>query len=338
MLEYFLFAFNAVMPMIALTLVGVWLRSRKIFSEDFFAQVNKLIFQCFFPIMVFHGIYGIESLPSVNWSAVAVCVAGMLLMFVMGYVLQRLFVRDPRQKGVIWQGTYRPNFAFVGLPMAESLGGAPALAFASVISAFVQLTVNVMSVIALTSVSTESINGWDHIKQVLKKLPRNPIIIASVSGLLLLVIRQVIPVNENGELAFSIQRDIPFLYTAMANAAKVASPLAMVSLGAQFVVPREKTDIRVLGLGVFARLIASPVMGLLLCWGVTVLGISHFGTAEYPAVLALYATPVGVASCVMVQNMGGDVKLANQLVMFTSIISIVTLIGFITFTKAAGLL
>ena len=338
MMEYFLYAFNAVMPMIVLTLVGVWLRRRSIFSEDFFAQVNKLIFQCFLPVMVFHGIYGTESLPSVNWPAVAVCVVGMLLMFVMGYVMQRLFITDPKQKGVVWQGTYRPNFALLGLPMAEALGGAPALAFAAVISAFVQLSCNAMSVVALTSVATQAANRRDHIRQVLCKLPKNPMIISSAAGLMVLVIRQFIPVDENGELVFSIQRNIPFLYTAMANAAKVASPLAMVGLGAQFVMPREKTNVQPLAVGVFSRLIASPVMGLLLSWGVTQLGIAHFGTAEYPAVLALYATPVGVASCVMVQSMGGDVKLATQLVMFTSVISIGTLIFFIAFTKAVGLM
>lgn len=52
----------------------------------------------------------------------------------------------------------------------------------------------------------------------------------------------------------------------------------------------------------------------------------------------MLGTPVGVSSAVLVQSAGGDVKLANQLVVFTSILSMFTLVLVISVVKGLGLL
>ena len=87
--------------MLVLILVGCVIRRCGIFSESFFPDINRLIFKFFLPVMLYNGIYNIESLPSVNWGAVAVCVVGIFLMFGVGYLAQRFLISDPRQKGAI---------------------------------------------------------------------------------------------------------------------------------------------------------------------------------------------------------------------------------------------
>ena len=336
MLAHFQFSFNAVAPMLVLILVGCTIQRCGIFSGSFFPDVNRLIFKFFLPIMLYNGIYNIESLPSVNWPAVAVCVAGIFLMFAVGYLAQRLFIPDPRQKGVIWQCMFRSNFALIGLPLAQSLGGDEALAFGAVISAFVQLSFNSLAVIALTSASSD--DREQRLRKIGGQMIRNPMIIASLLGLATLGLRMVIPQGADGALVFSIRKNLPFLYTAIGNAAKVASPLAMVSLGAQFSFPRERTDVKPMAVGVIGRIVVGPVLGLSLAWLMAQTGLVRFGASEYPAVIALFGTPVGVSSAVLVQSSGGDVKLANQLVVFTSILSMFTLVVFISATKGLGLL
>ena len=56
-----------------------------------------------------------------------------------------------------------------------------------------------------------------------------------------------------------------------------------------------------------------------------------------PALIAMFSTPVAVSSVVMTEQSGGDGQLAAQLVVWTSILSIFTMLV-ITFTlKTFGL-
>ncbi len=327
------FSIDAVAPMLLIVLAGYLLQKRGTFSKEFCALLNRLNFDFFLPVMLYFGIYSISTIRDVNWGAVAVCVFGIFVLFGLGYLLQ-LMLPDRRQKGVLWQCVFRSNFALIGLPLAQAIGGNEALAFASVISAFVQLSYNLLAVIALTSVTGES--RGSSIKGVFKKLAKNPMVIASVAGILTLLIRMAIPHDASGALAFSISEDIPALYKALSNASKVASPLALVTLGLQFSIPKARTEIAPLTIGVVARLAAAPAIGILLAVLSTKLGIADFGTSEYPAVIALFGTPVGVSSVVLVQSMDGDVDLANRLVVFTSLLSAATLIALTALLKQLG--
>lgn len=330
------FSIDAVAPMLLIVLAGYILQRGGSFSREFCASLNKLNFNFFLPVMLYFGIYSISAISDVNWRAAAVCVFGIFVLFAMGYFIQ-LMVPDRRQKGVLWQCVFRSNFALIGLPLAQAIGGSEALAFASLISAFVQLSYNLLAVIALTTVTGEDRGGRaTRIKGVLKKLARNPMVIASLLGILTLVVRSLIPLDAGGELVFSLQRDIPALYKALSNASKVASPLALVTLGLQFSIPKARTEIAPLTIGVAARLIAAPLIGIMLAVIANKTGIAQFGQYEYPAVIALFGTPVGVSSVVLVQSMDGDVDLANRLVVFTSMISAATLIALTAVLKQIG--
>ena len=50
-----------------------------------------------------------------------------------------------------------------------------------------------------------------------------------------------------------------------------------------------------------------------------------FGPEIYPTLIALFGTPVAVSSAIMAGEMKGDEQLATQLVVWTSICSIVTI-------------
>ena len=48
-------------------------------------------------------------------------------MFFLGLLLVKLTIPEERQKGVVLQCVFRSNFAIIGIPLAESLGGAEAM-------------------------------------------------------------------------------------------------------------------------------------------------------------------------------------------------------------------
>ena len=91
--------------------------------------------------------------------------------------------------------------------------------------------------------------------------------------------------------------------------------------------------------GTLGRIVVAPALGI----GVAVLlsrysGLVRFGVDEYPALVALFGSPVAVSSAIMAGEMGNDEQLATQLVVWTSLLSVVTVFCTVCLLLAAGLL
>ena len=110
-------------------------------------------------------------------------------------------------------------------------------------------------------------------------------------------------------------------------------------LGGQFVFSAVKDYRKEITLGVLFRIVLAPLIGI----GVAALlarfgGISAFGPDAYPALIALFGSPVAVSSAIMASQMGGDEQLATQLVVWSSACSIVTIFVTACILMATGLL
>lgn len=81
-------AFNAVLPILLLILLGYFLKKRKFLSEDFLKIGNKLVFRVCLPAMLFINVYDIDSFTSIRWDMVVYCMAAVLGIFVLGLVTE----------------------------------------------------------------------------------------------------------------------------------------------------------------------------------------------------------------------------------------------------------
>ena len=110
-------------------------------------------------------------------------------------------------------------------------------------------------------------------------------------------------------------------------------------LGGQFEFSAVKGMSKEIIVGTVFRVVIAPVIGV----GCAVLlsqftDLVSFGQTEYPALIALFGTPVAVSSAIMAGEMGNDEQLAGQLVVWTSISSIVTLFITVFLLMSFGLL
>lgn len=322
--EIFLFSFNAVMPILLLVFLGYFLRIIHFADDAFFKKANTMVFKVFLPVLLFVNIYEIESLASLNFKAVLYCVAAILLIFICGYLVAHLVTKKRSHLGVLAQCSFRSNYAIIGIPLALSLGGEEAVAFASVLSAVAVPLFNVLAVIILSHYVGE--HQENALKDTLKKTAKNPLIIGVFIGIAVLVIRSFIPVDAVGTPVFTIENNIPFLYKALKNLSSVASPLALVVLGARFDFKAVGSLKKEIIIGTAMRVIMAPLIGL---GGAIVLSefthLLNFTVTEYPAFISLFATPTAVSSAVMVGEIGGDEQLAGQLVVWTSVVSMLTI-------------
>ena len=329
-------ALNAVMPIVLLIVLGYLLRQKGVLTDQFLSIGNKLVFSVCLPVMMFVNVYGIASISDVRWDICIYSVAAVALLFLLGIVMALAVTPVPERRGVLLQCSFRSNFAIIGMPLAATLGGEAGAAVAAVLSAVTVPVFNVLAVIALSAFQRENgrpVSG----RKLLLDVVKNPLIDGVALGVAALLIRQW-QVAQFGSVAFSLQRDLPWLYSAAKDLKSIASPLALLLLGGQFRFSAVKELWKEVAAGTVCRTVMAPLLGvggavLLGSWGVL-----QCGPAEYPALIALFGSPVAVSSAIMAREMHNDEQLATQLVVWTSIASIVTVFLTVCLMMSLGLL
>lgn len=334
-MEYFGYAFNAVTPMVLIIALGYFLKRTSFFTEDFLKKANKLVFRVALPLLLFCNVYSIQSFDSINWASVIYACAAVFLLFLLGIATAVLFTPDDRQKGVIIQCVFRSNYAIIGLSFAQGLGGDEATQAVAVIGAFTIPLFNILAVIAMTMFQKDE-NSSVHIKSTLKKIAANPLIIGCVIGLIVLLIRSFIPTDENGNLIFSIEKSLPFIYSPISNISKIASPLALLILGGQFDFGESGKMKKQLAIGTLWRIIIAPL--IFISGAVLLSNKLSIGSAEIAAYIGLFGSPIAVSVATMAAEMENDDKLAGQFVVWTSIGSIPTVFFTVLLLKSTGIL
>lgn len=338
-MDTLLFATNAILPIVLLIFLGYFIKRSGFLPESWFKQGNRLLFRAILPCLLFVNVYNIESFSAINWSVVVYAEVAALILAAAGFLLAKFVISDARQKGVIMQCVFRSNFAIIGLPLAEALGGAESMGIAAVLSAFSIPTINILAVIALTVFQQDATGKKADLKSIGIKIAKNPLIWGVLIGLIMLGIRSMIPTGADCLPVFTLKNNVPFLFSAVQNIAKICSPLSLLILGGLLDFGVIKGMLKPIVIGTVSRIAAVPLLVL----GSAVLLSKYtpwlnFDASVYPALVALFASPVAVSSATMAQEMDNDGALAGQLVVWTSVCSILTLFLFIYVLRSIGLL
>ena len=336
-MEVFLFAVNAIVPILLLILLGYLLRRTGLLSEAFFREGNRLVFRVALPILIYTNVYDVAGLGEIRWDAVLYGLGAVLLIFALGLAAVLLFVPQKSARGVLLQCIFRSNFAIIGLPLAGALGGSEGTRITSLMLAFTIPLFNVLAVISL-SVFGEEGAPRKSAGEILKSIITNPLILAAAAGLVTLGIRAVLPVGTDGEPVFTIRRNLPFLYTALQDVGKATAFLSLVVLGGllDFSTVRGKTGY--LFMGTLGRVILAPAVGLAGAILLSSAGILPLSPGDWACYIALFGSPVAFSSAIMAAEMGGDADLARQLVVWTSVCPVVTLFAIVMLFRSAGYL
>lgn len=337
MFDIFMYAINAVMPIILLIVLGYVLKLIGFLSAEFLKAANKFVFRVCLPCLLFYNVYNVSDLGAIRWDVVWYCLAVIAVMFVLGLLIVRFLITDPKQKGVVLQCVFRSNFAIIGIPLSEALGGPEGVAVAAILSAFTIPFFNILAVVALSLFVSGEGKKVD-VRDILKKIVTNPLIIGVCVGLLALIVRAFVPVRSDGSLAFSISESLTFLYTAIGNVSKIASPLALIVLGGQFTFSAVKGMLKEITIGTVMRIVVTPVLGIAAAAMLSDMGVFRFDNTVYPALVALFGSPVAVSSAIMAGEMENDEQLASQLVVWTSVGSMLSIFLLVVAMKYAGLL
>ena len=329
MRDTFLYALRALLPLLLTIALGYGVRRIGPWEPDFYRKLNSLCFHLLLPLNLFCNIYTIENLAQVNWRLAAYILAAVLACLAMGAVAAQL-LKQRQQRGVLVQAAFRSNQAILGLPLANALGGEPALAFASVVSALTVPLFNLLAVLALTFYSGAS-DRRPPVGQLALRIVRNPLIVGCLAGVVAVALRQLEVVPD-----FFLREQLPSVYQVLNNLGKTASPLMLFVLGANLDFRATGRLLPQLSLGIFLRLAAAPALVI-----GTALALRRplaLTAVEMPTLVTVFASPVAVSSAVMTQEIGGDSQLASQLVVWSSVLSMGTIFLIVYLLRGMGAL
>lgn len=378
MLDVLLTSINAVFPIILLILLGYLLKRFKFLNDNFIKIGNKFVFKVCLPCMLCINIYdNMQSFADIRWDVVIYSTVVILIIFGLGLLTAILITKQQNRRGVILQCAFRSNFAIIGLTLVGRLGGDEALGgiiSAFSIPVFNILAVVALSIFtekeqsalgrealknpaptaieegASSSPGVKASKSKNSIKSILLNIVKNPLIIGVAVGLVLVGVREIeracgwIKLIEDGGVtkevvAFRLSAELKFLYTAIKDLKAIASPLALIVLGGQFEFSAVKGMTKEIIAGTIWRIVVAPLIGI----GVAILLSNYtdlftFDSTVYPTLIALFGTPVAVSSAIMAGEMKNDEQLATQLVVWTSIGSIITIFVIVFALMSFGLL
>ncbi len=298
-MENFLLSFSAVMPLILNLAIGFFLMKINLIDKHTSDKMNTLVFKVFMPLSLFSNIYHTDISNVFNMKLTVFMWAALIVSFLFLMFFVPLFVKTQNQKGVIIQAIFRGNFLIFGLPVVTALCGDENVGLTSLLIGLIVPMYNILAVVCMEYFREGNVN----FRNVLWGMAKNPLIIASVLGIVFVLLGIKIP---------------NIFDKSITDVAKVSTPLSLIVLGASFTFSSLKGNMTKILWGAAGRLIFTPLVFIPVAIYLGFRGI------ELATVLVFLASPTAVSSYVMAKQMGGDDVLAGQYVVVCSVSAIFT--------------
>ncbi|MFY0678717.1 MAG: AEC family transporter [Neptuniibacter sp.] len=290
---------SALWPVFALILLGYIARRVDFPGESFWSQAEKATYFILFPVLLVYKLSQADmsavDLDVIALSVILLIVAGSFITF----LLKPVISSNAEGFTSVYQGSVRFN-TYVGLAASVALFGSDGLAIAAVIMAIMIPSLNLCCVLVF-AVYTHKAKG---VSSAFAAIAKNPLIIGSLSGLLL---------NQSG-------LGLPgFVEPVFELLSRMALPLGLLAVGAglSFKVLKDCSK----------ELVGSSVVKLLLMPLIAVGIAAAFGldTLSSQLLLLYAALPTATSAYILARQMGGDAPMMAAIITGQTLISMCTM-------------
>lgn len=324
----FIFSLNATLPIFLIMVLGWFLMRIGLFTKEFNKVADKYVFKVALPVLLFKDIATADIRSDFNLTFVLFCMITTTIMFLAIWGLSYIFIKDKTQVGAFAQASARGSAAVLGIAFINNIYGNSGMAPLMIVSA-VPLY-NILSVIILTFSTdmgkeaqknklTDNVSNskGSNIKKACINVVKNPIIIGIFLGLPFSIFGISIP---------------PIPLKAVTSIAQTATPIALLVVGAGFEGAKAIKKIKLTAVATFIKLVLLPLIffPFAIAFG--------FRGSELVAILVMLGSPTTVTCYIMAKNMGNDEVLSSSIVVMATLLSSVTLTGWIFVLKVMGLI
>lgn len=284
-------------PVFALIVAGHVMKRFAFPGEAFWPGADRINYFILFPALLFNGLVSAPlhnpALPRL-FAAVGltllVCSAGLVLCW-------RLRRWPAARFGVMVQGVLRFN-TYLGLATISGLFGQPGMMVAAVIIAVLVPTVNVLSVLSLTSDRHTSLAA------LLWPIAKNPLILACAAGAACNLAGWRLPAGSDQLLRWL---------------AATSLPLGLLCVGAALHPDELRSHVGAMLANSLSRLVLAP----LVAWSVA--GLMHLPALETAILTLFFALPTAPTSYVLTQQLRGDGHLMAGIITLQTLLSALSL-------------
>ncbi len=291
-----------VAPVFLIVALGYFLKKLGMINDNFVKLSSRIVFSVSLPALIFIEISKTDLTRILNLELIGFSYIGTLLTFLIVWLISILAVKTATDRTVFIQGSFRGNFAVIGLALIANVYGVDNLGKASLLLAFTIPLYNTLSVIALTVPLRKE--RQMNIGHTVFEIVRNPLILAVIFSLPLSYFKI--------ELPFIAERTINYL-------AALALPLALLGIGGFMNFKEIKKGFK---LSVFSSVLKLIFFPLVMTYGAYLFGFRGY---DLGILFILFACPTAIASFSMAEAMGSNSKLAANILLMTTLASLITI-------------
>jgi predicted permease len=291
-------------PTFGWVISGLALRRIGLLTVPLINRVSRLAFNFALPAMLFAGAAQVDYSGLGSARYLLAGVLATLLTLVLAWAYSRWRGHPLAHQGIFVQGAFRSNLAIIGLALAVSAYGEQGTVLAALPVALFTVLYNILAVWVLNSTLASGSSPG----ALLLGIVRNPLIIGISAGVLLAISGLPLPF---------------FVVPVGAGISTFFLPLMLLCIGGAM----QLSNVRSTGLIAWEatvwRLCVGPLLTVLLALA---LGVRD---EQLGVLFLLFSSPVAAASFVMVVAARGDGVLAANIVVLTTLLSIITVtVGF----------
>lgn len=322
-MENFIFALNSTIPVFLVILLGWFLKKVGILNEAFNKAANTYVFKCALPISLFRSIAGMDLYGEFDWRFCVYCFAVTTIMFLGGWGLTWLFMKDKRQVGAFAQASARSSAAILGVAFAVNIYGNSGMVPMMIMAAVPFFNIYAVMILSFSPHVDEEGNlivekgNTNAIKKACLDVLKNPIILGILAGMPFTLLQWKVPT---------------MLDSALSMVGGTASPVALLVVGASFSGVAAKSRLKSALVSSFVKLWLLPLIFLPLA------ALMGFRNSEMVAILIMVGSPTTVASFVMAKTMKADSVLTSNAILISTILSAVSITFWIYMLRVFSLI
>lgn len=315
-MQNLIFSLNATIPIFLVMVAGYIFRQIKLVDESFVKTLNAFNYKVTLPILLVTDIATADFYQVWDTAFVAYCFSVTLICIMVIVILTTVFMKDKSCRGEFMQASYRGSAAVLGVAFIQNIYGSSSIAPLMILATVPLYNVAAVLILSFTAPDSRGIDR-ESLKKSITGIITNPIILGIFIGMVISVARIPVPVIADKTLH---------------NFAVLATPLALIGLGAGFEGRKALTKIKPTIASMMIKLFIMPVMFLPVAAGY------GFRDEKLVAILIMLGAPTTVSCYIMAKNTGHEGVLSSSCVAATTFLSAISITLWLCILKALNLI
>jgi len=293
--------FAVTAPVYVLVFVGMFLKRIRMVDDNFIRVASQIVYKVAMPVLFFLSMSRTDLQSEIDYKLLGYFALSGVGIIAITSMFARIWVAK-KQQAVFVQGVFRGNHGIIALALMVNLYGDEGLGLASMMVAVSAFLNNGLSPIIFAMFPTEY---QLRPSQLVKEVLLSPMIIGVILGVLSSLSGIHLPIGFDG---------------AAQQIASLTLPLALICIGASLSLKTLRTAGWLTLHTALGKLVWGPLLFLPL--GYYWLG---FNALEAGTLFVFLAVPAAAASYILAEIAGADSKLAANIVVLTTFMSLFTI-------------